>query len=193
MGKRPDPYYLKAHAEGFVARSVFKLQEMDEKYRLFRPGQRVLDLGSSPGSWMQYVSKKVEGRGEVIGVDRNEMRAQLPKNCDFIQGDVLDLTAEQFERPFDLVISDLGPKTTGNHDADHGRSAELCWKVLEIAKGTLKGGGTMVCKMYQGEESKPFLMAVKKLFSMAKTQKPKASKAESRELYFVATGFGLTS
>lgn len=191
MAKTPDTFYRKAKSEGFAARSVFKLSELDQKYKLFRPGQKVLDLGAAPGSWMQYVSGRVGENGFVVGVDRNPVRAELPSNCRFIQADVFSLLsadlAAQYGK-FDLVISDLAPQTTGNREGDHARSAELCRRALELVKDLLVPGGSFVCKMYQGGESRDFLARLKKRFKNAKTQKPQASRSESRELFFVGLG-----
>jgi 23S rRNA (uridine2552-2'-O)-methyltransferase len=190
MAKRPDSFYRKAKTEGFAARSIFKLQELDEKFKLFRAGQRVLDLGAAPGSWMQYVSQKVGAEGLVVAIDRNALRTEIPDNCRFRQADVLSLQSSDFAEfgKFDLVVSDLAPQTTGNHEGDHARSVELCQKALSLAQSLLVAGGGFICKMYQGEESRPFLEELRKNFMMAKTQKPNPSRSESREIFFVALG-----
>jgi 23S rRNA (uridine2552-2'-O)-methyltransferase len=193
MAKTTDRFYRQAKADGFAARSVFKLEELDSKFRLFRPGQAVLDLGAAPGSWMQYVSEKVGEAGRVVAVDRNAIRTTLPGNCTFLQADVLSLKAGELGDEFDLVISDLAPQTTGNREGDHARSVELCRKALELARALLADGGSFVCKMYQWEESRGFLEELRKDFKTAKTQKPKASRAESREMFFVGIGFASTS
>jgi 23S rRNA (uridine2552-2'-O)-methyltransferase len=193
MAKAPDRFYRQAKEAGFAARSVFKLAELDEKFGLFRPGRSVLDLGAAPGSWMQYVSERVGETGRVVGVDRNPIRAALPANSRFIQKDVLSLEAGELDGEFDLVISDLAPQTTGNREGDHARSMELCRKALALARELLVSGGSFVCKMYQGEESKEFLDELRRHFRTAKTQKPKASRAESREVFFVGVGFQAAS
>ncbi|MFH1262239.1 MAG: RlmE family RNA methyltransferase [Pseudomonadota bacterium] len=192
MAKQTDSYYRKAKTEGFAARSVFKLEELDRKYKLFRAGQKILDLGAAPGSWMQYVSERVGEKGLVVAIDRNPLRTQVPANCRVLQADVLAVSSTELKEEFgsfDGLISDLAPQTTGDHEGDHARSVELCRCAFALANDLLVPGGSFVCKMYQGEESKEFLVSLQRSFQTAKIQKPKASRAESREIFFVATSY----
>jgi 23S rRNA (uridine2552-2'-O)-methyltransferase len=189
---KPDFYCRKAKEGGHVARSIFKLEELDEKFRLFPAGRKVLDLGASPGSWLEYVSEKVGDLGLAVGVDRNPLRQGLRPNMRFLKADVLEVEParlREFAPFYDLVISDLAPSTTGDKDGDHLRSIELCERGRDLAFALLKQGGGFVCKMFQGGESKRFLTSLKPRFETVKTQKPKASRDESRELYVLALCF----
>ena len=189
---RSDRFYQKAKSEGYTARSVYKLEEIDQKYRLFRKGHLILDLGASPGSWMQYLSGRVGEKGLIVGVDRNLPRQAPVPSSRFLQRDVFDVSAEELRgivNAFDAVVSDLAARTTGDRDGDHTRSMALCGRALELALQTLKPGGAFVCKMFQGGGSKVFLDGIRKHFDMVKTQKPSASRGESREVFVVALGF----
>ncbi len=188
----PDHFYRKAKEQGFPARSVFKLSELDQKYNLFRKRYKVLDLGASPGSWLVYITKQVEESGFVLGIDLNSVAQTLSSNCRVIQMDIFNVQGSDLKKQFgifDVVVSDLAPKTTGNREADHARSYELCRHAFALAQEVLKPGGSFVCKMYQGEESKSFLEGLLQYFGMCKTQKPKASRSTSREIFFVGRGF----
>ncbi|MFH1016686.1 MAG: RlmE family RNA methyltransferase [Pseudomonadota bacterium] len=190
--RKPDFYYRKAKREGLVARSVFKLKELDEKYRLIRPGFKVLDLGASPGSWLDYVSGIIGDGGLAIGVDQNPLRETLRPNMRFLKNDVFTIELAQlreFSPEFDVVISDLAPATTGDRDGDHVRSVELCEKAKSLALQLLAAGGSFVCKMFQGAQTKDFVESLRPNFAQVKIQKPEASRDESREIYIVALDF----
>jgi 23S rRNA (uridine2552-2'-O)-methyltransferase len=183
--RKPDFYYRKAKAQGYAARSAFKLEELDRKYKLFSTGDCVIDLGAAPGSWLQFVSEKVGSEGKVLAVDRRDFRVSA-SNVDLICADVMKWTSD---RAADSVISDLAPSTTGARDVDHIRSIELCRRAFEIARQSLKQGGKFVCKMFQGGESKAFLEELKPHFETVRTQKPEASRDESREVYVLGLHF----
>jgi 23S rRNA (uridine2552-2'-O)-methyltransferase len=133
-----DHYFKKAKEQNFAARSVFKLEEIDQKFKILRPKQIVLDLGASPGSWSQYCSQKIGPDGRILGVDLKTVSVKL-KNAVFIQADLRDLNIEQafvqhgFSPPFDLVISDMAPNTTGIRMTDQARSFDLCCLALDLA------------------------------------------------------------
>lgn len=189
--RKKDYYYKQAKKEGYVARSAFKLQEIDKKYGLFKPGRRVLDLGAAPGSWTQLISSKVGPSGVVTAVDLNPLKVSS-ENIVGIQGDIRSIPFPEWVKAhgaFHCVVSDVAPKTTGQTDADHLESHALCKDVLSIALEVLKPGGHFVCKMYQGELSKRFLDEIKKYFRLAKIQKPSASRSESREIFYVGIDF----
>lgn len=193
---KPDAFYFRAKREGFVARAVFKLKEIDGKYRLFRPGGRVVDLGAAPGSWLQYLAERVGEKGRAVGVDLRPFRLAPHPAIRLVENDVFrfdPVALLREEGPFDAVVSDLAPATTGARDGDHVRSIELCERALAVAAAVLKPGGAFVCKMFQGGDSPAFLRAVRKRFESVKTQKPEASRGESREVYVVALGFRATS
>ena len=186
-----DFFYKKAKEKGVVARSYYKIEDLDEKYRLVKKNYRVMDIGAAPGSWIQYVQDKIGDDGFVLAFDLNPLNISIRPNVTFIEGNIFDFSAEQLKRdyePFDLMISDVAPRTTGNYTVDHTRSFELCSHVLEIASACLKQNSKMICKMYQGEQTRSFVDAMKKVFSEVKIQKPVSSRAESSEVFIVATG-----
>ena len=138
-----DHYFKKAKEQNFVARSVFKLEEIDQKLRIIHPNQKILDLGASPGSWSQYCSKKIGPAGRILGVDLTEIKLKL-NNAIFIQADLYDLNLQNvfdqhgFKDPFDVVLSDMAPKTTGIRMTDQARSFALCELALNTARQFLK-------------------------------------------------------
>ena len=183
---KPDHYTRKAHDRGYAARSVFKLEEVDEKEVLLRPGMRVLDLGSAPGSWMQYAAEKVGPRGLVVGVDLNPLERQLRPNERFLQGDAFALGPEAFLSPtFDLVLSDLMPHTIGHKAADHYRSVAMAERALELADALLRPGGDFLVKVFQGADFEAFRNQLRERFRVVKIKKPKSSRPNSRELYLL--------
>ncbi|MCB0308822.1 MAG: RlmE family RNA methyltransferase [Bdellovibrionales bacterium] len=190
--KKKDYYYRLAKKRGFVARSAFKLEALDQKYRLFNQGYRVLDLGAAPGSWVQYVAPIVKERGLIVAIDL--MPIELPF-IDYVKCIQEDIEVYPFHSlvsehgRFHVVISDVAPQTTGQREADHDASLKLCNRVFDIALESLKSGGSFVCKMYQGEGTKGFLDRLKPHFNLAKVQKPGASRSESREVFLVGIKF----
>jgi len=189
---REDTYYKRAKQEGYAARSAFKLADMDKRYRLLSRGQRVLDLGCHPGSWLQYTSEKVGDNGLVVGVDLKPPSVALPQWVRFIQGDVLELTVERLrqETPiYDIMLSDVAPKTTGVRFADAAASQELVEKAMELAFELLKPGGSFAAKIYGNQNMGELVARLKGRFEMAKAHKPPASKSASREIYLLGCGF----
>ena len=198
-------YTALAKKEGYPARSVYKLKEIDEKYEIIKKGDRVLDLGSAPGSWLLYISQKVGDKGKVTGVDIEEIKIPQKANITFIKKDIFDLERPEVEvdeadassspfanaRVFDVVVSDLSPKTSGIKFLDAGKSLELAEKSFEIAKSVLLPGGNFVCKIFENEESEEFFKKVKKCFDFAKRFRPKAVIKKSREFYIIGRGFGV--
>jgi 23S rRNA (uridine2552-2'-O)-methyltransferase len=189
-----EEYYSRlARSKGFPARSVFKLQQMQARFRLLRPGSRVLDLGASPGSWSQYCLQQVGAEGVVVGVDLNEPAFEVPRGgrYHFLRGDIFSAETERrlLELgPYDLVLSDAAPLTSGSGLVDARRSLEIASRALQIAVYGLKQGGTLVVKVFQGGEEKQLLSAMGVRFQRARAFKPEASRRESRELYYL--GFG---
>lgn len=185
-----DHYFKKAKAENFAARSVFKLEEIDQRYRILKEGQTVLDLGASPGSWSQYASKKVGTSGRVLGVDLSPVTVKLP-NAVFIQADLRDLNLEQvfqehgFQPPFDLVISDMAPKTTGIRMTDQARSMELCELALDISRRFLKPGGNFVCKLFHSDDFVKLRDDIKKSFEKFEAVKPDSTRRISKEIFLI--------
>lgn len=191
MGFNPkDHYFKKAKKENFAARSVFKLEEIDQRFKILKEGQTVLDLGASPGSWSQYASKKVGDRGRVLGVDLSPVTVKLP-NAVFIQADLRDLQLEQvfaehgFHPPFDLVLSDMAPKTTGIRMTDQARSFELCELALNIARHYLKPGGHFVCKLFHSDDFSKLRDEMKKTFAKFEAVRPDSTRKISKEIFLV--------
>ena len=185
-----DRFFHKAKQEGFAARSVYKLQEIEQKFKIFKPGQVVLDLGASPGSWSQFASQKIGASGRILGVDLSPMSVSLP-NAVFIQADLRDLELEGvflehgFKPPFDLVISDMMANTTGIKSADQARSLQLCELALDISKRFLKPGGHFVCKFFQSGEFGHLRTEIKRQFERVEVMKPESTRAISKEIFIV--------
>ncbi len=188
-----DPYVKRARAEGWRSRAVYKLEQIDKKERLFRKGMVILDLGSSPGSWSQYATEKLDGDATIVAVDLLEMDA-LP--CvEFIQGDFRDneileaLQQKLSDRHADLVMSDMAPNISGNRAIDQPRSMYLVELALDVCSDVLKPGGDFVCKLFQGEGADAFIALARQRFQRVKVMKPEASRSGSREVYLVARGY----
>lgn len=185
-----DRFFHKAKEEGFAARSVFKLEEIDQKFKMFKPGQVVLDLGASPGSWSQYASKKAGSAGKILGVDLTAITIKLP-NATFIQADLRDLNLVDifdqhgFIPPFDIVMSDMAPKTTGIRGTDQARSMELCELALDIARRFLKKDGHFVCKLFHSDEFTKLRDEIKKSFHKCEIVKPESTRKISKEIFLV--------
>jgi 23S rRNA (uridine2552-2'-O)-methyltransferase len=189
-----DHYTRRAKKEKWLARSVYKLQEIDHKFKLICRGNRVLDLGCYPGSWTQYALKKVGNQGEVVGIDLSRPDQLLPAGFRFVQADVMSLEPQWLAReisPRDVVISDLASPTTGISATDTSRSIALAGKALEIAHVLLKRNGSFVCKILEGEDIKGFKADVSGGFSQVRLFRPRATRKRSREVYLVGQGFGL--
>ncbi len=192
-GKRWDDHYTRrAKDEKWFARSVYKLQEIDTKFRLIRKGGCLFDLGCYPGSWSQYGIKKVGPKGKIIGVDLTQPEKLSFPNFKFIQADVFSLEIESLVKEtgrMDLVMSDLAPKTTGVKITDVSRSIELARRAAEIALTFLKKNGHFLCKVFEGEDLKPFKLESSKYFRQVKLYRSKATRKRSREVYIVGMGF----
>jgi 23S rRNA (uridine2552-2'-O)-methyltransferase len=185
-----DRFFHKAKEENFAARSVYKLQEIDQRFKIFKPGALVLDLGCSPGSWSQYASQKIGGNGRVLGVDLKSVTVSLP-NATFIEADLRDLKLEDvfvangFVPPFDLVISDMAPNTTGIKSADQARSFELCELSVDIAERFLKPGGHFVTKFFHSNDFEALRKQIQGRFKKVEIVKPDATRSISKEIFFV--------
>lgn len=185
MKKVQDHYFKKAKKEGYRARSAYKLQEIDEKHNILRPGYRVIDLGAYPGSWSQYASKKVGKNGLILAIDLKEP-AGLGQNVRTVKADVFDLDADEIKQSygsFNGVISDMAPATTGARDVDHYRSMELAEQGLKIALQLLKPDGVYLCKVFDGQDLQAFRQTCFNYFNKVKNVKPKSSRSESFELF----------
>jgi 23S rRNA (uridine2552-2'-O)-methyltransferase len=188
MSNRPQDHWgRKAKREGFAARSVFKLEEIDRRCRLLAPGKRVLDLGAYPGSWTSYAAEKVGPKGRVLGIDRTEFRGELPPWASIVVGDALtlDLVKEHAPGSFDVVLSDMAPNTSGHRFTDQARSHELFMRALAVAEALLVPGGSFVGKIFLGGDFEIARGSVRKAFEETKIIKPPASRAESYETFVV--------
>ena len=190
-----DPYVQRARKEGWRSRAVFKLEQIDQKERLLKPGMVVVDLGSAPGGWSQYVTGKLRGNARIIAVDLLPMDT-LP-DVEFVQGDFRDdavfeaLLDAVGEEGADLVMSDMAPNISGTKAVDQPRSMYLVELALDMARRVLKPGGSLVCKVFQGEGFDELVRDARNSFERVRVIKPKASRAGSREVYLVARNFSL--
>ncbi len=190
-----DPYVARAHAEGYRARSAFKLIELDDRYRLLTPGRRVIDLGAAPGGWSQVAASRVRATAAnplVVAIDYLPMDP-LP-GVVILQQDFLDPAAPDAIRaalgaPADVVLSDMAAPTTGHRQTDHLRTVALCEAAAQFAVTALKPGGDFLTKVFQGGAEGELLAELKRNFTTVHHAKPPASRAESVELYLVAKGF----
>lgn len=183
-----DHYTRRARAEKWLARSVYKLEEIDKKFKLIRQGHRLLDLGCAPGSWSQYSIKKVGSQGDVVGVDIQGPLLFSAPNFRFIKGDILTLDPARLAKEIgrrDLVISDMAPKTTGIKVADASRSLELVNRALEIALEVLKKQGHLLCKVFEGEDLKAFKKEFGRYFDQMRLIRPSAVRKGSKEIYLL--------
>jgi 23S rRNA (uridine2552-2'-O)-methyltransferase len=196
----PKDYFFKqAKKENFAARSVFKLEEIDERFHIIKPGYQILDLGAAPGSWSQYCSRKIGPKGRVLGIDIQPIKITM-QNAVFVTADMRELSLEQTMKdngiapPFDVVLSDMAPKTIGIKLTDQMRSLELCELALATAERFLKPKGTFVCKMFHSDEFEDYRDKLRKRFERVEVLRPKSTRKESKEIFFIATRFlGQTS
>lgn len=188
---RPDHYTRRAKQAGYAARSVFKLEEIDRRTQLLEGGMRVLDLGCAPGSWTQYAAKRVGPKGRVVGIDRRAIEFDAP-NVRTLVGDIFETDAAVFLEagggPFDVVLSDMAPDTTGDRFTDHVRSVELCRRALHLADALVRPGGAFVCKVFDGGDLPDLVDEVRARYGKLKRIKPKSTRSESVELFLVARG-----
>lgn len=180
---RHDAYYRQAKKEGFAARSIYKLEEIDDELHLLRPNDRVLDLGTAPGSWMQYVDGRLKG-GSAVGIDLLPVKVAFSSRVQVIQGDAFEEKLEDLG-PFDLVLSDMAPNTTGIRSVDQARSLALCERALEVAERSLRKGGKLCVKILEGGEMKQFIERCRTLFETVKVKRPKSTRVGSTETYIV--------
>ncbi len=190
-----DPFVAQAKREGYKSRAAFKLIEIDDKYRLFRPGLKVVDLGAAPGGWSQVAAARVhsaEGRGRVVGIDLLDIDP-LPgvefTVMDFLDEDAPARLTAMLGGPADVVMSDMAANTTGHKKTDHLKIVALAELAVEFARDILAPGGAFVAKVLQGGTEGQILADLKRDFAVVRHVKPAASRADSAELYVLATGF----
>jgi 23S rRNA (uridine2552-2'-O)-methyltransferase len=194
--KVQDYYFKKAKKENYPARSVFKLEEAQKKFRFIKSGDRVLDFGCFPGSWSIYAAKIVGPQGLVVGVDLQEARkvsfagsAEIMWICDDIMSDDIVGKMQAIRKTFRVILSDMAPRTSGNKWVDQQQSLNLVRRVLELAASLLAEGGNLYVKVFEGEDFREFVDSVRKSFKTVKIVKPKSSRSESREVFVLGIGF----
>ncbi len=190
---RSDHYVRRADAEGYRSRAAFKLEQIDRKNRLLRSGMTVVELGAAPGGWSQYLARRLRNKGRLITLDLLPMQAV--SGVEHLQGDFTDPSVRELLKqqinnaPVDLVISDMAPNITGIAATDEARRAELWSAVLEFSREILAPGGSLLLKLFAGDEAQQLRQRCKQLFSKSLARKPDASRAHSSEYYLFNQGF----
>ncbi|EPZ50287.1 SAM-dependent methyltransferase [Halobacteriovorax sp. GFR7] len=192
--KVKDYYYNKAKKENFLARSIYKLEEIDKKYKVIEKGNNVLDLGYYPGSWMQYTSKKIGPEGFAVGIDIKPVNKKLlgVKNVRLFEKSIFDVTTVEeleFDRKFDVVISDMAPNTTGVRSVDQLRSLNLIEQVFAHLDVFLRKDGNFVIKVFDGHEAQVFLKSQRSIFKEFHFLKPKSTRSVSKEFFVIGKGY----
>jgi 23S rRNA (uridine2552-2'-O)-methyltransferase len=195
--KVQDYYFNKAKKDNYPARSVYKLEEAQKKYKIMAAGNTVLDLGCRPGSWSVYAARTVGSRGLVVGVDLQEGQkttiagaADIVWLTDDIMAEDIVAKLQEIRKKFRVVLSDIAPRTSGNRWVDQQQSLALARRVVGLASALLERGGNLYVKVFEGEDFKEFVDSVRKNFKTVKIVKPKSSRRESREVFVLAMGFG---
>lgn len=186
-----DEFFKKAKAEGYLARSAYKLQQIQENRRLLHPGDAVLDLGCAPGAWIQVALECIGPSGRVVGIDLQTIKHDFPPSVRTLVADVYAVNPDELVtaagRRFDVVLSDMAPNTNGIND--HELSIRLCDHVVYLLPRLIKPGGRMAIKVFEGAQYPRLLKECAALFEKTKGLKPKASRDVSREMYILADGY----
>ena len=186
-----DHLTLRAKAENYPARSIYKLEEIQNKFKVMKRNDQVLDLGCAPGSWLLYAAKQVSSSGKVFGIDLKPIEIKLPDHVLAVKDNILNLGEGSFLEKnlrFNAVLSDMAPATTGRKDVDALNSFELCNMALKIAEDFLVQNGHFVCKIFQGNDFNIFQKNVKSKFKECKVFKPESCRKQSKEIYIIAKG-----
>jgi len=188
----------KAKHDNYPARSVYKLMEIQKKFSIMKKGNKILDLGCAPGSWLIYSASTVGSQGRAVGIDLQKVEAALPPNATAVQGDIFNMgdtlaqmneaLAANAKKEYDVVLSDMAPATTGRKEIDAARSFELCEAALNVACEWLVQGGNFVCKIFQGSDFKQFEQSVKANFRQHTIFKPESCRKASKEIYIIGRG-----
>lgn len=186
---RADRFTKQAKADGYVARSVYKLDEIQHRHRVLKQGDKVVELGCSPGSWSRFVLERIGGRGALVGVDIAEPEFS---GATVLIRSVLEVTADELREALggqaDVLLSDMAPRTTGNLLGDHVDQIELARRAVDLATELLKPGGNLVIKVFDGEDAPDFIASVRPLFTTIKRSRPEAVRRQSREFFLVGLG-----
>ncbi|MBM4376969.1 MAG: RlmE family RNA methyltransferase [Deltaproteobacteria bacterium] len=184
--RKPDRYAEAAKEQGYAARSVFKLEEIDRRVQLLKGGMHVLDLGAAPGSWSQYAARRISGSGRLLSVDRNPIAAKLPPHARTVVGDALTLGPElEAFAPYDVVLSDMAPDTTGDRETDKIRSFELTTRAIAVAVALGKPGGGFVGKIFMGRQFEEARALLRRHYAKVRTLRPDAVRGVSYEVFLV--------
>jgi 23S rRNA (uridine2552-2'-O)-methyltransferase len=189
---RKDGFFHKAQKEGFVARSIYKLEAIDQRFKLIRRGDSALDLGSAPGSWLQYLDRVVGDAGSVVGIDLKSVRAVVSERVRVLKGDLLKTPLETFNPDgsrFDVIVSDMAPNTSGVRSLDQERSAQLTTAAFEVCPRLLKKGGNWCAKAYQGEALKELEKRLANDFKRFERLRPPATRKNSFEIFLIGLGY----
>ena len=189
-----DSYFKKAKQEGYRSRAAYKLLELQQRYRIIKPGDKVIDLGAAPGGWLQVAAKIVGQNGRVIGVDLQPMQTFAERQVILLSGDIASKEIRQqitqlLSGPANCVLSDLAPKLSGIRDADMARCLDLNRIALAVAIELLRPGGTLLVKSFISDDLQTFTAELKQYFSTVQRTKPDATRQGSSEFYFYAKGF----
>lgn len=188
--EKPDARTKAAKAQGFPARSVFKLEEIDRRVKLLRGGQKVLDLGAAPGSWSLYASQKVGPGGRVLAIDLQEIRQGFPPNVKVAQGDALTIENAALSEfaPYDVVLSDMAPNTSGSKIRDQSGSLELCLRALDVALALGKPGSHFVAKIFMSGDFQIARKLAGERYEKCQVIRPEGTRAQSTEVFIVGLG-----
>jgi len=189
--KWQDHYTRQARKDKYPARSVYKLKEIQQKNRVIKKGDSVLDLGCAPGSWLKYAAEVTGPSGRVVGIDLKPVTSALPEQVTVLTGDIFEMLDDLRAGTgpgYQVVLSDMAPATTGNKHVDAARSMGLCEAALYVARDVLRPGGGFVCKIFQGPDFQAFTDEVKKSFQKFKIFKPQSSRKASREIFIIGLG-----
>lgn len=192
--KVKDHYFNKAKQENYLARSIYKLEEIDERFKILKPGMLVVDFGYHPGSWIQYTSKIIGDEGRVVGIDIRDLNKKLTgiKNVRVYQKDIFDiqdLKQLDVDSQFDVVLSDMAPNTTGVKSVDQARSLNLVESVFGLLPKFLKPGGNFVIKVFDSQDAQEYLKNQKNLFKEFHYLKPKSTRSISKEFFVIGKNF----
>jgi len=192
--EKPDARTKAAKAQGFPARSVFKLEEIDRRVKLLRGGQKVLDLGAAPGSWSLYASQKVGAGGRVLAIDLQEIRQAFPPNVKVAQGDALTLETAALSEfaPYDVVLSDMAPNTSGSKIRDQAGSLELCLRALDVALALGKVGSHFVAKIFMSGDFQVARKIAGERYEKCQVIRPEGTRQQSTEVFIVGLGLKAT-
>jgi 23S rRNA (uridine2552-2'-O)-methyltransferase len=187
---KPDRFTRAAKDAGFPARSVFKLEEIDRRVRLLRAGMRVLDLGAAPGSWAMYAAQKIGPKGHLLAMDLEELRIGLPPHAEFVRGDALSLANDDLARfaPYDVVLSDMAPRTTGSRVTDQARSFELFMRALAVGDALGARGSSFVGKIFMSEDLPVARTELRRVYDDERLIRPEGTRSISMEIFAVGTG-----